>query len=509
MPQEPIANTPLLSLSGIGKTYVEPVLGDVSISLSAGQILALTGENGAGKSTLSKIVCGLINPTDGSMLLDGQPYAPRSRSEAEQLGIRMVMQELNLIPTLSIAENLYLNQLPQRFGWIDRRQLAADARAQMAAVGLTDIDPWTLVGELGVGHQQMVEIARNLIGSCRLLVLDEPTAMLTSREVELLFTQIARLQAEGVAIIYISHRLEELKRVADRIAVLRDGKLVCDDDIGGYSSDALVQLMVGRAAEAELDLGHRNIGAPLLRVRELARAPMVQPTSFDLRAGEILGIAGLIGSGRTELLRLIFGADRADQGEVFIGDAAQAANIQSPKAAIAAGIAMITEDRKSQGLLLPQSIAINTTLSQLGQVSRMGVLDGAAEAAVATDYIERLRIRSRNGAQAAGELSGGNQQKVVIARWLYRDCPIMLFDEPTRGIDIGAKFDIYKLLADLSRQGKGLLIVSSDLRELMLICDRIAVMSAGRLVDTYERGQWSQEAILASAFSGYVNTATN
>ncbi|AEK63923.1 sugar ABC transporter ATP-binding protein [Collimonas fungivorans] len=496
---------PLLSLSGIGKTYVEPVLSDVTISISPGQILALTGENGAGKSTLSKIVCGLVDATTGGMQLDGQPYRPGSRKEAEHLGIRMVMQELNLIPTLSIAENLYFNQLPHRFGWIDKARLAEDTRIQMAAVGLTDLDPWTPVGELGVGHQQMVEIARNLIGSCRLLVLDEPTAMLTNREVELLFTQIARLQSEGVAIIYISHRLEELKRVADRIAVLRDGQLVCDDAIGGYSTEALVQLMVGRAAEAELDLGHRTIGAPLLRVRNIGRGKVVAPTSFDLRAGEILGVAGLIGSGRTELLRLIFGADRADQGEVFIGDQTQAAKISSPKDAIAAGIAMITEDRKSQGLLLPQSIGLNTTLAKLSAVSKLGVLDQQAEAAVADDYIKRLRIRSRNGLQAAGELSGGNQQKVVIARWLYRDCPIMLFDEPTRGIDIGAKFDIYKLLAELSRQGKGLLIVSSDLRELMLICDRIAVMSAGKLVDTFERGQWSQETILAAAFSGYVN----
>ncbi|MFC5474954.1 sugar ABC transporter ATP-binding protein [Paraherbaspirillum soli] len=494
-----------LTLTGIGKTYVDPVLSDVSISISAGQILALTGENGAGKSTLSKIVCGLEQATTGHMLLDGQAYQPASRSAAEHLGIRMVMQELNLIPTLSIAENLYLNQLPQRFGWIDRPRLAQAARAQMAAVGLTDIDPWTPVGELGVGHQQMVEIARNLIGSCRLLVLDEPTAMLTDREVELLFTQIARLQAEGVAIIYISHRLEELKRVADRIAVLRDGLLVCDNAIGGYSSDALVQLMVGRAAEAEIDLGHRNFGAPLLRVRGIGRGDVVRPTSFDLRAGEILGVAGLIGSGRTELLRLIFGADRADHGEIFIGDQTQPTVIHSPKAAIAAGIAMITEDRKGQGLLLTQSIGLNTTLAKLPAVSRFGVLDEPAESAVADDYIERLRIRSRNSTQIVGELSGGNQQKVVIARWLYRDCPIMLFDEPTRGIDIGAKFDIYKLLAELARQGKGLVIVSSDLRELMLICDRIAVMSAGSLVDTFERGQWSQEAILAAAFSGYVN----
>ena len=497
---------PLLNLSGIGKTYVEPVLSDVALQLRPGQILALTGENGAGKSTLSKIICGLVQATDGAMLIDGQPYAPRSRTEAEQLGIRMVMQELNLIPTLSIAENLFLNQLPQRFGWIDKPRLAEMARQQMAAVGLTDLDPWTPVGELGVGHQQMVEIARNLIGSCRLLVLDEPTAMLTSREVELLFTQIARLQAEGVAIIYISHRLEELKQVADRIVVLRDGKLVCDDDIAPYSTDALVQLMVGRDADEELELGQRTIGAPIMRVRNLARGAVVAPASFDLRAGEILGIAGLIGSGRTELLRLIFGADRADQGEVYIGDQTQPARINSPKEAIAAGIAMITEDRKSQGLLLSQSIDINTTLAKLGDVSQLGVLNSQAEAEIGADYIKRLRIRSRDGAQAAGELSGGNQQKVVIARWLYRDCPVMLFDEPTRGIDIGAKFDIYKLMGELSRQGKGLLIVSSDLRELMLVCDRIAVMSAGKLVDTFERGHWNQESILAAAFSGYMNS---
>ena len=497
------AAVPLLSLSNIGKSYVEPVLGGVSLEIRAGQILALTGENGAGKSTLSKIVCGLISATQGSMLLDGRSYQPTSRQAAEKLGIRMVLQELNLIPTLSIAENLYLEQLPSRFGWIDRARLEALARTQMAAVGLADIDPWKQVGDLGVGHQQMVEIARNLIGDCRLLVLDEPTAMLTDREVELLFLQIARLKAEGVAIVYISHRLEELKQVADRIAVLRDGELVCDADIQGYSTDDLVRLMVGRAVDAEREHGDRRFGAPLLRVHKLGRGSVVHPTSFDLRAGEILGIAGLIGSGRTELLRLIFGADRADQGELFFGENTSPTNITSPQTAIAAGLAMITEDRKGQGLLLSQSIAANTTLAKLRSVSNFGWIDDDAERAVAEDYIGRLKVRCRSGSQAVGELSGGNQQKVVIARWLYRDCPIMLFDEPTRGIDIGAKFEIYQLLAELAKQGKGLIIVSSDLRELMLISDRIAVMSAGRMVETFNRGAWSQDAILQAAFSGY------
>jgi ribose transport system ATP-binding protein len=497
----------LLTLSGIGKTYVQPVLQEITLSLRAGQVLALTGENGAGKSTVSKIICGLEPASAGSMLLDGQPYRPASRSDAEALGIRMVLQELNLIPTLSVAENLYLRQLPGRFGWINRRQLEQDARAQMARVGLTDIDPWTLVGELGIGHQQMIEIARNLIGDCRLLILDEPTAMLTHREVELLFLQIARLKAQGVALVYISHRLEELKRVADRIVVLRDGKLVCDDAMAGHSSANLVQLMVGRAADAEIDLGGRTFGAPVLRVRNLGRKGTVAPTSFEVHGGEIVGIAGLIGSGRTELLRLIFGADRADQGEVFIGDTNAAARIASPKDAVAAGIAMVTEDRKGQGLLLQQSIAKNTTLASLPKVSRAGWLDAGAETTVARDYMQRLSIKARNADQTVAELSGGNQQKVVIARWLYRDCPVMLFDEPTRGIDIGAKFDIYQVLIALARQGKGLAIVSSDLRELMLVCDRILVMSAGRVVDTFERATWTQEALLAAAFSGYLSGA--
>jgi len=508
MTQDP--NAALLTLSGIGKTYVTPVLRDVALAVRGGEVLALTGENGAGKSTLSKIICGLEPATTGAMLLDGQPYAPASRTAAEALGIRMVMQELNLIPTLSIAENLYLKHLPHRFGWIDRARLERDARAQMDQVGLHGIDPWTPVGQLGIGHQQMIEIARNLIGECRLLILDEPTAMLTHREVELLFEQVARLKAAGVAIVYISHRLEELKRVADRIAVLRDGDLVCDDAIAGYSSADLVKLMVGRAADADIDLSGRTFGAPLLRVRDLGRAGVVQPTSFDLRAGEILGIAGLIGSGRTELLRLVFGADQPDSGQVFVGDRQDAADISSPKSAIQSGIAMVTEDRKGQGLLLRQSIAVNTTLAKLQAVSTAGWLDHGREAAIADDYIGKLGVRSRDSTQPVAELSGGNQQKVVIARWLNRDCPVMLFDEPTRGIDIGAKFDIYNVLADLARQGKGLVIVSSDLRELMLICDRIAVMSAGRIVDTFTRGAWSQDQLLEAAFSGYLeNSATS
>ncbi|HBN8409794.1 sugar ABC transporter ATP-binding protein [Pseudomonas aeruginosa] len=494
---------PLLSIRGVGKTYAQPVLAEIDLQLFGGEVLALTGENGAGKSTLSKIVGGLERPGAGSLELLGRPYAPGSRREAEALGVRMVMQELNLLPTLSVAENLFLHDLPRRAGWIDRRRLRAAAREAMAQVGLEAIDPDTLVGDLGIGHQQMVEIARNLIGGCRLLILDEPTAMLTAREVDMLFEQVERLRERGVAIVYISHRLEELARISQRIAVLRDGRLVCVEPIERYDADQLVTLMVGRELGERFDLGPRQTGAPLLRVERLSRRGKVHEVSFEVRAGEIFGISGLIGSGRTELLRLIYGADRADGGQVLLGDPPQRLSLRSPADSVRQGVALITEDRKGEGLLLDQSISANLALGNLPALARHGVIDRRREEALARRQVEALRVRCADTAQAVGELSGGNQQKVVIGRWLERDCQVLLFDEPTRGIDVGAKFDIYALLAELTRRGKALVVVSSDLRELMLICDRIGVLSAGRMVDTFERDAWTQDALLAAAFAGY------
>lgn len=494
---------PLLSIRGVGKTYAQPVLAEIDLQLFGGEVLALTGENGAGKSTLSKIVGGLERPGAGSLELLGRPYAPGSRREAEALGVRMVMQELNLLPTLSVAENLFLHDLPRRAGWIDRRRLRAAAREAMAQVGLEAIDPDTLVGDLGIGHQQMVEIARNLIGDCRLLILDEPTVMLTAREVDMLFEQVERLRERGVAIVYISHRLEELARISQRIAVLRDGRLVCVEPIERYDADQLVTLMVGRELGERFDLGPRQTGAPLLRVERLSRRGKVHEVSFEVRAGEIFGISGLIGSGRTELLRLIYGADRADGGQVLLGDPPQRLSLRSPADSVRQGVALITEDRKGEGLLLDQSISANLALGNLPALARHGVIDRRREEALARRQVEALRVRCADTAQAVGELSGGNQQKVVIGRWLERDCQVLLFDEPTRGIDVGAKFDIYALLAELTRRGKALVVVSSDLRELMLICDRIGVLSAGRMVNTFERDAWTQDALLAAAFAGY------
>ncbi len=502
---QPRPGEPVLSVTGIGKTYVEPVLAGVDLALFPGEVLALTGENGAGKSTLSKIIGGLVPATHGTMRYRGAPFAPASRREAEAQGVRMVMQELNLLPTLSIAENLFLNQLPsiKGIGWISRGKLREDARAAMARVGLDALDPDTPVSALGIGHQQMVEIARNLIGDCRVLILDEPTAMLTGREVDLLFEQVERLKRAGVSIIYISHRLEELARISNRIAVLRDGKLVSVGPIADYTTERLVTLMVGREIGEQIDLGERRIGAPFLRIDKLTRGSVVREVSFEVRRGEIFGISGLIGAGRTELLRLIFGADPAEGGTVSLGEPPKVLSIKSPSDAVEQGIALITEDRKGEGLLLTQSIGANLSLGNFAKVSRHGFVDGGREAALSHRQIDAMRIRTSGWQQPVGELSGGNQQKVVIGRWLERDCKVLLFDEPTRGIDVGAKFDIYGLLGAQARAGKALVVVSSDLRELMLICDRIGVMSAGRMVDIFKRDAWTQDSLLAAAFSGY------
>lgn len=495
---------PLLHGEGLGKTYVTPVLSDVSFDLQAGEVLALAGENGAGKSTLTKIVAGLIPATAGRMSLNGQPFQPASRREAEHLGVRMVLQELGLIPTLTVAENLMLDHLPHKAGFIDRDTLNEAAERQMANIGLGNIDPRTLVGELGVGYQQMVEIARNLVGDCRLLILDEPTAALTSREIEHLFSQIAVLKQRGVGIIYISHRLDELQEIADRVMVLRDGRHIGTRPMREVNQEDIVRMMVGRDVHEALDRPRRPAGKTALEVRGLSRGKVVQNVSFSLQSGEILGVAGLVGAGRTELLRLIYGADRRDAGEIFLNGRETPAHISSPMSAVRQGIGLVTEDRKTQGLLLPLAIRINTTLANIASVSRRGWLQADEERSQVGRLSSLLGVRSQSIEQPVGELSGGNQQKVVFGRWLHRDCAVLLLDEPTRGVDIGARADIYAQMDQLAEMGKALLMVSSDLRELMSVCDRIAVMSAGRLVRIFERGEWTQQDLLEAAFSGYL-----
>ncbi len=495
----------LLRVTGMTKRYATTVLDACDLQLRTGEVHALLGANGAGKSTLCRIIAGLVEPTAGSMTLAGVPYAPADKQQAEAAGVQIVQQELNLIPTLSVAENLLLTRMPRRLGVIRRGVLHARARAALDRFGLHDVDTHTPVGSLGVGRQQMVEIAAALDRQCRVLILDEPTAALSSAETQTLFGHLDRLRAEGVGIIYISHRLDEVTAISDRVTILRDGKHITTQPTAELTTAAMVRLMSGEAAEAHAVAGpRRTVGDVAMRVRGLS-CGIVRDVSLEVHRGERLGIAGLVGSGRTELLRAIFGADVADAGHVQLGEDVTPRRFHHPRQAVAAGLAMITEDRKASGLLLSQPVRTNTTLAAMWRsFAALGVIRRRAEEQAAMAMAESLETRCTSVEQPVGTLSGGNQQKVAIARWLVRDADVFLFDEPTRGIDVAARRRIYRLIDALAEAGKAIVTVSSDLDELLETCDRIAVMSAGRLVATFERGAWSREAIMQAAFSRYI-----
>jgi ribose transport system ATP-binding protein len=498
--------SPLLTVTGLFKSYSVPVLSDFCFELLPGEVHSLVGSNGAGKSTFARILCGLTPPDRGQMQFCGRSYLPKSKLEAEAAGIIMVMQELNVIGTLTVAENIFLGRFPQRAGFVRFRQMNLLAREALARVGLEDLDPATPASRLGVGQQQLIEIARALSQNCRLLILDEPTAALTDPEIDRLFTNIRRLQDDGVGIIYVSHRMDEIRRIANRTTVLRDGRRVSTYQASEVTPAELVRAMVGHDLPERKGAGDRAAGQVALRVQHLRAGERVRDVSFTLRRGEILGVAGLIGSGRTETLRAIFGADPKASGEIFLGDAVDPARINGPADAVSLGIGMVPEDRKLDGLLLGQSIRVNSTLATLNRhLLPGGWLSVRSESQTAQSLCERLAVRHGSIEQPVSELSGGNQQKVVIGRWLARDCSVLLFDEPTRGIDVAAKDAVYQLSRDLAAEGKALVFVSSELAELMTLCDRILVMSAGRIAAEFLPGEWTQEKITHAAFSGYLD----
>ncbi len=475
----PDSPPPFLVLSGIEKSFPGVrALQDGHLELRSGEVHALLGENGAGKSTLIRILAGAQPPDAGTILLDGRPIRIASPHEGRRLGISVIYQEFNLVPAMSVRENLFLGQEHSRAGWIRQSTETRAARELLDRLGAR-FDPDTPCRNLSVAEQQLVEIAKALLHQTRVLVMDEPTAALSGREVDRLFALVRDLRSQGIAIVYVSHRLDEVFDLCDRATILRDGRHVATRDIAGLSRPELIELMVGRALTAEYPTRTPRIGEPRLVVQNLSRGTAVQDVSFEIRRGEILGLAGLVGAGRTETARLLFGADRADSGSITLDG--QSLELRSPADAIRARICLLTEDRKHQGLVLLHSVRDNFGLPNLDQFSRLGFLRSAAESAAFDRYAHELRIRISHPTQPARLLSGGNQQKVVLAKWLQSDADVILVDEPTRGVDVGARFEIYQLLHQLADAGKAILMISSELPEILGMSDRILVMRGGRI----------------------------
>jgi ribose transport system ATP-binding protein len=493
---------PLLAATSLHKAYAVPALVDVSLELLPGEVHAVVGENGAGKSTLARIVAGVTRPDAGGLRLRGQPYAPSSRAGARRAGVDIVLQELNLIETMTVAENLFLARLPRRAGIVDRRRLRAEARGALARVGLAALDPDRPLARLGLGHRQLVEIAAALSRRTDVLVLDEPTAALNAHEAEALFAQVDRLRAEGTGVLFISHRLADVERLADRITVLRDGRVVATRPARELGRDEIVHLMVGRDVAALPTRGASAFGPAALRVVGLTGAGFTDVT-FEVRRGEIVGLAGLVGAGRTEMLRAIFGADPRRAGQVYLRGEDRPARIATPRDAVREGLAFVTEDRKGQGLLLPLSVRANITLAALaGLADRFGRIHPDREQRVAAVFARDLQVRARSVEQPVDELSGGNQQKVVLARWFCRNADVLLVDEPTRGVDVASRAEVHRLLAGQAGAGKAIVVASSDLDELFALADRILVLSAGRVAATLPRDAFSADGVMAAALSG-------
>ncbi len=492
---------PLLRMAGVGKSFPGVrALDGIDLDLHSGEVLALLGENGAGKSTLIKILGGAHRPDSGSIEIGGSPVHISHPRHAQAAGVAIIYQEFNLVPAMTARENIFLGRERGRMGLLSAAEERRQAETLFERIGV-EVDPEALCRNLTVAQQQVVEIAKALAQEARIIVMDEPTASLTPREVDKLLAIVRDLRAQGIGIIYISHRLDEVFALADRAMVLRDGGHVDTRPVSDLTRDAVIQLMVGRSLDQEYPKRKADIGEVRLHASGLRRGAAVRGVDLEMRRGEVLGLTGLVGAGRTETARLLFGADKREAGVIELDG--QSLRIKTPRDAIAAGICMLTEDRKAEGLILSQSVQDNFGLPNLRAFGQWGFIHRGREAGALVEHVESLRIKLADARQNANTLSGGNQQKVVLAKWLERNAEVLIFDEPTRGIDVGAKYEIYQLMNRLAARGKAILMISSELPEVLGMSDRILVMHEGRVTgEITEVENATQEDIMQMAVGG-------
>jgi ribose transport system ATP-binding protein len=488
--------TEILGVRGLRKRFPGVIaLDGVDFDLRAGEVHVILGENGAGKSTLIKMLSGAYHPDEGTITVDGERTVIRDAEDAQRLGIATIYQEFNLVPQLTVAENLLLGRPPRRFGLVDKKAMEDRARELLDRVGV-DVDPRRPVASLGIARMQMIEIAKALSLDARVLIMDEPTAVLTTTEVDQLLAIVRQLRDRGVAIVFITHHLEEIPAIGDRVTVLRDGRSVAEVP-ATTPREELVRLMVGRSIDQQYPREASDAGAPLLEVRNLTRAGVFEDVSFEVRAGEVVGLAGLVGAGRTEVARAVFGADSYDSGSVLVdGTPLPRHNVA---AAMEAGLGLVPEDRKGQGLVLSAGVRENLGLVTLRRASHAGFVDRTGQARAAAEIAERLGVRMGGLDQEVRTLSGGNQQKVVIGKWLLAEANVLILDEPTRGIDVGAKVEIYQLINALTAAGRAVLMISSDLPEVLGMSDRVLVMARGRIAGELSAGEATQDSVMALA----------
>jgi ribose transport system ATP-binding protein len=491
--------SPMLEMHGIVKSFGPThALRGVSLSVEPGQVVALIGENGAGKSTLMKLLSG-AHPFDaGTMLLDGRPYLPNNPMDARRSGVAMIYQELNLAKDLSVEDNIMLGQEELRCGWVLRRKQRERVREALNLLGHSELSPEKIVRHLSIGAQQLVEIARALVSHAKVMIFDEPTSSLPKSDVERLFTIIQRLRDQGMAVVYISHFLEEVRSIASRFVILRDGQSVNQGELTETADREIISMMAGRGVDTLFPKVPHSIGDVVLRVKSLTGSRLPTDVSFDVRRGEIFGLFGLVGAGRTETLRHLFGLDAKTKGQVHWRNNELK---RSPQQSIRCGLGFLSEDRKGEGLAQGLSIADNLTLSRLAPYAQFGVLKSRRRQHSVNDWISRLSVKARGGFQSIAALSGGNQQKVAIARVLHQGAELLLFDEPTRGIDVRTKADIYQLMGEQAAEGKSIVFVSSYLPELLAVCDTIGVMGRGRIRGIRPADQWTEQEIIATAIS--------